>query len=114
MVMLHHIVVERLHIRHQRQRCHAEAHTFMTITHHHHPDMGVVVLVVEDHIGIQGNRRIRQPIHLRTGEQLDGIKPILHLRIPILFMDPLRIMAPHQIILILPHHLIMADTKITT
>ena len=86
----------------------------MTITHHpHRPDMGVVVLVVEDHIGIQGNRRIRQPIHLRIGEEVDGIKSILHLRIPILFMGPLRIMAPHQIILILPHHLIMADTKIT-
>jgi len=84
----------------------------MMITHHH-PDMGVVVLVLEDHTGIPGNHLIHQPIHLRIGEEVDGINHILHLRILILCTAWLRIMALHQTIYILPHHLIMAGLKIT-
>lgn len=84
----------------------------MMITHHHHLDMGAVVLVVEGHTGIPGNHRIRQPIHLRIGEEGDGIMHILQLHIPILSMGRLCIMVLQQIIHILSHHLIMALLKI--
>ena len=109
------IVVELLYIHHQLRTHHAEV-TFMMTTHHHnHLDMGIAALAAEDHTGIPGNHLIHQPIHLRIGEGVDGINPILRLRlhIQILCMGLLRIMVLHLTIHTLLHHRIMAHPMIT-
>lgn len=86
----------------------------MMTNHHHHLVMGAIVLVVEDHIGIQGNHRIHHRIRIPIGVVVvDGISRILHLHTQIPCMGALRIMGLHQIIHILPHLLVTVDVMIT-